>query len=89
MSEPQIESPEAKQPVTVKVNGKAVQLAKQRVTGLEIKQAAIAAGVEIKIDFELTEEAHGEKPARNVTDAEHITVTKHSEFLAVDPEEDS
>jgi hypothetical protein len=89
MSEPQVESPEAQPPVIVKVNGKAVQLSKHRVTGLEIKQAAIDAGVEIKIDFELTEEAREGKPARNVADDEPITVTKHSEFLAVDPEEDS
>jgi len=89
MSEQNVESPEAHKPVIVEVNGKPVQLPKHRVTGLEIKQAAIDAGVEIKLDFELTEEAHGDKPARNVTDDEHITVTKNSEFLAVDPEEDS
>jgi hypothetical protein len=89
MPEPEVESPEARKSVTVKVNEKAVQLPKRRVTGLEIKRAAIDAGVEIKIDFELTEEAHGKKLARNIADDEHITVSEHSEFLAVDPEEDS
>lgn len=76
-------------PVTVTVNTKAVELPARRVTGLEIKEAAIAQGVEIKLDFELTWEAHDGEPDQNVTDAQKITVNKHSAFSAVNNEEDS
>ncbi len=89
MVAPADDSPDAKKPVEVHVNDDPVELPSHRVTGLEIKEAAIAAGVPIKLDFELTWEAHDGKPARNVTDTEKITVTKHSEFTAVDNEEDS
>jgi hypothetical protein len=83
------ETPEARRPVTVKVNDEPVELPAHRVSGLEIKQAAIAQSVPIELDFELTWEAHDKKPAQNVTDDEKITVTKDSEFTAVDNEEDS
>jgi hypothetical protein len=89
MAAPTAEDPEVHKPVTIKVNEKPVELPSHRVTGLQIKEAAIAQGVEIKLDFELTEEAHDKKPARTITDDEKITVTKHSEFLANDAEEDS
>jgi hypothetical protein len=83
------ETPEAKKPVQVTVNTKPVELVKHRVNGLQIKQAAIAQGVEIKLDFELVEEAHDKKAARKITDEQEITVTKKSAFLANDAEEDS
>ena len=77
------------EPVTVTVNTKLVTLPSHRVTGLQIKEAAIAQGVPIELDFELTWEAHGGHPAQNVTDDELITVDRHSVFTAVDNEEDS
>ncbi len=40
--------------VTVKVNEQPVVLVKHRVSGLEIKQAAIAQHVAIELDFILT-----------------------------------
>jgi hypothetical protein len=75
--------------VTVKVNNKLVVLPRHRVTGLEIKEAAIAQGVEIKLDFILTLEAHGGKPAETIDDDRTITVTRHSEFIANDGDDDS
>lgn len=75
--------------VTVTVNTKPVSLPKHRVTGLEVKQAAIAQGVEIQEDFLLTQEAHEGKPARTIGDDEKITVTKHSVFTANDVDDDS
>jgi hypothetical protein len=87
--EPDPESPENHKPVEVKVNKKPVELPSHHVTGLQIKETAIAQGVEIKLDFELTEEPHDKKPARTIVDDEKITVNKHSEFLANDVEEDS
>lgn len=75
--------------VTVKVNTKPVTLPAHRVTGREVKEAAIAQGVEIQLDFLLTLEAHAGQPARTVDDDETITVTKHSEFSANDGDDDS
>jgi hypothetical protein len=75
--------------VTVQVNNHPVVLDKHRVTGLEVKEAAIAQHVQIELDFILTLEAHGGQPARTVDDDEVITVTKHSVFLANDGDDDS
>lgn len=85
----EMRSPENKGTVTVKVNRKPVVLQDHRVTGLEVKQAAIAQGVQIEEDFLLTLEAHGGKPARIIQNDETITVTKHSEFTANDGDDDS
>ncbi len=76
-------------PVVVHVNTKPVELPSHKVTGLEIKQAAIAQGVEIQLDFLLTEEAHGEHPARTIADDKKIEVSKKSEFTANSEDDDS
>ena len=75
--------------VTVTVNTKPVVLGAHRVTGLEIKTSAIAEGVEIEEDFQLTEEAHGGHPAQVIDDDQTITVTEHSVFTANDVDDDS
>jgi len=75
-------------PVTVTVNERAVALPDNHVTGLEVKQAAIAQGVPIQLDFVLSEEL-GERRARIVGDAETITVSDHSRFLAIPPDDNS
>jgi hypothetical protein len=75
--------------VTVEVNGKAVVLADKNVTGLQVKQAAIAQKVEIQLDFILVLEAeHGNDP-RQIADGEQIKVDKHSRFTCNDGEDDS
>jgi hypothetical protein len=68
--------------VIVHVNTKAINLPSHKVTGEEIKKAAIDQGVEIQLDFELIEEARGEHPARTIKDDEEITVNDQSAFLA-------
>jgi hypothetical protein len=75
--------------VTITVNTKPVVLDKHRVTGLEIKQTAIAQGVEIELDFLLTEEATNGQPARTIDDDLTITATKHSVFSANTGDDDS
>lgn len=75
--------------VTVTVNTKSVTLEKHRVTGLEVKQAAIAQGVQIEEDFHLVLEATHGHPAREVDNDETITVTEKSEFTANDGDDDS
>ena len=75
--------------VTIKVNRKPVKLESNTVTGLEIKRAAIAQGVQIEEDFLLTLEASKDHPARTIGDVETITVDKHDEFTANDVDDDS
>jgi hypothetical protein len=75
-------------PVTVTLNERAVALPDNHVTGLEIKQAAIAQGVPIQVEFVLSEEL-GERKTRIVGDAETITVSDHSRFLAIPPDDNS
>jgi hypothetical protein len=66
-----------------------VTLPDHKVTGLQVKEAAIAQGIEIELDFELTLEAHDGEPARVIANDDPVTVNKHSVFTAVDVDEDS
>lgn len=74
--------------VTITVNEKPVAIEGPRVTGLEIKQAAIAQGVKIELSFVLSEELPNRK-TRIVGDTDVVTVTKHSRFVAVAPDDNS
>lgn len=90
MSEVTIE-PAAKQhgpAVDVQLNNRSVRLPDHRVTGLEIKQAAIAQGVSIELDFVLSE-LREHRPAQVIGDADVVTVTKHSRFTAVAGDDNS
>lgn len=85
MSQPEPEDADAedrKKPVTVHVNAKPVELKSGKVTGEELKKAAIDQGVEIQLDFELIEEPHDDKKERKIGDNEEITVNDQSAFLA-------
>lgn len=74
--------------VTITVNSHPVEVADKVLTGLEIKQAAIAQGVGIEVDFVLSElREHG--PARIVGDSDEVKVTKHSKFTAVAGDDNS
>lgn len=74
--------------VAILVNGKQVMVMGPRTTGLQIKQAAIAQGVSIKVDFVLSEELEHHK-SRIVGDNEEITINKNSRFIAVAPDDNS
>lgn len=67
--------------LTVNVNG-------PRITGLEIKEAAIAQKVPIQLDFVLSEELPNGR-SRVVGDNDTITVNKHSKFLAIPNDDNS
>ncbi len=85
MSQPEPEDADAedrKKPITVHVNAKPVSLPSRKVTGEKIKMAAIDQGVEIQLDFELIEEAHGDKKERKIGDNDEITVSDQAVFLA-------
>jgi hypothetical protein len=70
------------QEVVIEVNTKPVELKSHRVTGLAIKQAAIAQGVKIQLDFVLLEELDHHR-TRQIPDGEIITVTDKSVFQAI------
>jgi hypothetical protein len=74
--------------ITITVNERPVSIAGPQVSGLEIKQAAIHAGVQIQLDFVLSEElANGR--TRIVGDADTVTVNKNSRFDAVAGDDNS
>jgi hypothetical protein len=74
--------------VTITVNEKPVEIEGPKATGLEIKQAAIAQGVKIELSFVLSEELPNRK-TKIVGDTDVVTVTKHSRFVAVAPDDNS
>src|SRR5437899_245419 len=74
--------------VTITVNEKPVRIAGPKATGLQIKEAAIAQGVEIKIDFVLSEEL-GDRRTRIVGDNEEVAVHEHSRFVAIPNDDNS
>ena len=70
------------QSFTITVNENSVPITGHRHTGLEIKQAAIAAGLNIQLDFILSvEKAHGKMDL--VRDDEEVTVNTNSRFEAI------
>jgi hypothetical protein len=85
-------APTADQPkqhaVTIHVNERPVQLAEHLVTGLEIKQVAIAQGVPIEVDFILVEELGGGR-TKVIGNQDRVHVDKRSRFLANDGDDNS
>jgi hypothetical protein len=73
--------------ITIHVNGPQhpVRVDGRHQTGLSIKEAAIAQGVKIKLDFILFEIGHG--PSRPIKDDEPVEVNDHSKFDAI-PDDD-
>lgn len=74
--------------VTITVNERPVRIEGPRVTGLQIKEAAIAQGVPIQLSFQLSEELPGRR-TRIVGDADVVTVTNKSLFTAVADDDNS
>jgi hypothetical protein len=73
---------------TITVNERSVEIEGPRVTGLQIKEAAITAGLPIALDFLLTEEeANGR--AKVIGDADIVTVEKNSRFDVVSGDDNS
>lgn len=75
-------------PVDITVNGHPVHMPGPEASGLEIKEAAIAQGVAIKLDFVLMQEtAPGKR--RIIQDQQHVGYTEHSRFFAIPPDDNS
>lgn len=87
MSNPIIEQARSRT-IEITVNNRPVQVEDKSLNGLEIKQAAIAQGVPIQLDFLLSEQLHHGQ-TRIVGDADEVKVDKHSKFTAVAGDDNS
>jgi len=74
--------------ITIFVNEKPVKIEKERQTGLSIKQAAIAQGVQIQLDFVLSIERGGGK-TELIGDSDTVKVKKGDRFLAIPNDDNS
>ena len=74
--------------IRVTVNGQFVVLRSREVTGLQVKEAAIAAGVPIQLDFVLSEvRPSGEQ--KIIPDDREIAVKSGDEFWAIPGDDNS
>lgn len=74
--------------VRVTVNGQFVVLMSRKVTGLQIKEAAIGVGVPIQLDFVLSEvRPSGEQ--KIIPDGREITIKTGDEFWAIPGDDNS
>ena len=69
-------------PIPIKVNNKPVMVHGREQTGLQIKEAAIAAGVRIQLDFVLSEELHDGR-SRIIGDDQRVDVKPETCFEAI------
>ena len=74
--------------VEILVNEKKVTLPGPKATGLQVKEAAIAQGVNIQLDFVLSEE-FGERRSKIVGDTDEVTLHPGQHFTAVAPDDNS
>jgi hypothetical protein len=82
-----VEASDRARPITVTVNGQPVTLPDREVTGLEVKQAAIAQGLPIGLDFQLSVKRGNRYQV--VDDTDTIKLHQGQEFLAVAPDDNS
>lgn len=73
--------------VEITVNKKEVRMDVHRATGLQIKEAAIAQGVQIELDFQLAL-VHGHE-RRIIGDADTVELHKHEKFVATASDDNS
>lgn len=74
--------------VMITVNNKPVEIDGPRVTGLQIKQAAVNQGVDIQLDFQLAEIRRDDEQ-HIVGNDDLVTVNKHSRFVATAGDDNS
>lgn len=74
--------------VEIFVNDQAVAVAGPRITGFQIKEAAVAAGLPIDLGFQLIEELPHDR-TRIVGDRETVEVRPGIRFLALAPDDNS
>ncbi len=74
--------------VEITVNTNPVSIEGPKATGLQIKEAAIAQGDQIQLDFVLYEELGGGR-TKTVGDGDTVTVHKGSTFTAIANDDNS
>lgn len=74
--------------VEITVNKKPVKIRGPKVSGLLIKQAAIAQGVQIELDFEL-KQILGNREHKIIGDTDEVTINKNSKFVATASDDNS
>lgn len=84
----EINDAHARLTVEVTVNGRPVRLPRAELTGLEIKQAAIAQGVPIQVDFVLQLELPNGN-SRIIGDRDRIKVRPHERFTCIANDDNS
>lgn len=74
--------------VDITVNNQKVEVVGPKATGLQVKEAAVAQGVKIDLDFQLAElRESGER--RIIGDEDVVTINKNSKFVATAPDDNS
>ena len=81
------EAPQA-HPVEIAVNNKPVTVEGPRITGLQIKEAAVNQGVQIGLDFQLTE-VHKDRTRKIIGDTDTVTVHPGSTVVAAAGDDNS
>ncbi len=74
--------------ITVTVNNHPVRLTERKLTGAEIKAAAIVQGVKIQQDFVLFEVKPGDR-LKQIGDDERVTLQDEDKLQAVAPDDNS
>lgn len=74
--------------VEIEVNGKDVEMTKEKVTGIEIKEAAIDQGVNIQLTFVLQQELPNGS-SKIIGDRDKVQLRKHLRFTAIAPDDNS
>jgi hypothetical protein len=75
--------------VTINVNNKPVSMTKGKHTGIEVKDAAIAAGLPVTRDFVLTELHGNNEPRKTIGNEDSVNIHDKSEFSLVADDDDS
>ncbi len=74
--------------VEVEVNNKTVELPKADVSGLEIKEAAVAQAVNIQVSFVLQQELPNGS-SKIIGDGDIVHLREHLRFTAIAPDDNS
>lgn len=74
--------------VDIVVNKKPVRIEGPKATGLQIKEAAIAQGVQIQVSFQLSEKL-GDHKTKVIGDGDTVTLHEGAVFVAVADDDNS
>lgn len=74
--------------IEISVNFKPVRMLERKVTGLQVKEAAIAQGVNIRVDFVLFEDK-GNGQRKVVGDTDEVQLHPGSKFEAIPHDDNS